>query len=78
LARTLRVLDEALDPGPYFFADRLTVCDFCLALQAVWPEIYPGAIDDYPNLRRLVERVSRRLAVRKVLAEHGDERAEAN
>lgn len=71
LGRTLQVLEAALDPGPYFFGDRLTVCDFCLVLQAVWPEIYPGTIGDYPNLKRLVERVSDRPAVRRVLAQHG-------
>ena len=77
LARTLQILDEALDPGPYFFADRLTLCDFCLALQAVWPEVYPGSIDDYPNVKRLVERVTERPAVRKVLALHGYDWAES-
>jgi glutathione S-transferase len=70
LDRTLQTLDEALDPGPYFFADRLTVCDFVLVLQAIWPEIYPGSIDDYRNLKRLVERVTERPAVERVLALH--------
>ena len=76
--RTLHVLDEALTPGPYFFADRLTVCDFCLVLQAVWPEIYPGSVNDYPNLERLVDRVTERPAVQRVLAQHLDARAEAH
>jgi glutathione S-transferase len=70
LRRTLQTLDEALDPGPYFFGDRLTVCDFCLALQAIWPEIYPGSIGDYPNVKRLVARVTGRSAVQRVLAKH--------
>ncbi len=71
LARLLKTLDEALDPGPYFFGDQLTIVDLCLVAQAVWPEIYPGSIGDYPNLRRLVERVSARPAVQRVLAQHG-------
>ncbi|MDX1575508.1 MAG: glutathione S-transferase family protein [Kiloniellales bacterium] len=75
LGRVLDILDEALDPGPYFFADRLTVCDFVLALQATWPEIYPGSIDDYRNVKRLVERVTERPSVRRVLAQHGLDRA---
>ena len=78
LRRTLQTLDEALDPGPYFFADRLTICDFGLAMQAIWPEIYPGPIDDYRNLKRLVERVTERPAVQRVLACHLQDRAEAN
>lgn len=76
LSRVLEVLDQALVPGPYFFADRLTVCDFVLAMQATWPEIYPGSIDDYPNLKRLVEAVTERPAVRRVLAQHGLDRTE--
>lgn len=71
LARVLKTLDAALDPGPCFFGEQLTVLDLCLVTQAVWPEIYPGSIDDYPNIRRLVERVSARPAVQRVLAQHG-------
>jgi len=78
LDRTLQTLDEALAPGPYFFANRLTVCDFCLAMQAIWPEIYPGSIDDYRNVKRLVERVTERPAVERVLARHLQDRAGAN
>lgn len=78
LDRTLRTLDEALDPGPYFFADRLTVCDLCLALQAVWPEIYPGSIDDYRNVKRLVARVTGRPAVQRVLTKHSINRDEVD
>ena len=71
LHRTLETLDAALAPGPYFFGDRLTVCDLCLAMQAVWDEIYPGTIDDYPQVKRLVARVTARPAVARVLAQHG-------
>lgn len=71
LARVLDVIEAALDPGPYLFADRLTVCDFVLAMQATWPEIYPRSIDDYPKLQRLVAAVTERPAVRRVLAQHG-------
>jgi glutathione S-transferase len=46
LGRVLDNLNEALEPGPYFFADRLTVCDFVLGMQATWPEVYPRSIDD--------------------------------
>ena len=78
LRRTLQTLDEALDPGPYFFADRLTVCDFGLAMQAIWPEIYPGSIDDHRNLKRLVDRVTERPAVQRVLTHHLQDRTEAS
>jgi glutathione S-transferase len=71
LGRVLEILDEALEPGPYFFADRLTVCDFVLGMQATWPEVYPRSIDDYPNLKRLVVKVTERPSVRRVLDQHG-------
>lgn len=67
LARVLEVIDDALDPGPYFFGDQLTVCDFCLAMQAVWPVIYPGSIADYPNIERHVAVVTGRASAAKVL-----------
>ena len=66
----LKTLDNALDPGPYFFGEQLTILDFCFALQAVWDEIFPGSIDDYPNIKRLVETMSARPSVRRVLGEH--------
>lgn len=75
LANVLDTLDAAITPGPYFFGDQLTICDLCLALQAIWPEIYACPLDDYPNLRRSVEMVVRRPAVAKVIAQHQDERA---
>jgi glutathione S-transferase len=71
LGRVLDNLNEALEPGPYFFADRLTVCDFVLGMQATWPEVYPRSIDDYPNLKRLVVKVTERPSVRRVLDQHG-------
>ncbi len=52
LAGVFDVLSDALDPGPYFFGDRLTVLDYLFGMQATWPEIYPDTIVDYPNLVR--------------------------
>ena len=64
------VLNEALDPGPYFFGDRLTVLDFLFGMQATWPEIYPRAIDTYPNLLRHQQTLLARPAVRRTLDIH--------
>lgn len=74
LGTVLGTLDAALAPGPYFFGEQVTVCDHCLALQAIWPEIYPRSLDDYPNLKRSLETVVQRPAVAKVIAQHRDER----
>ncbi len=70
LAKILATIDAALAPGPFFFGDRLTVCDICLATQAVWPEIYPGTIQDHPALKRAVDLVTARPAVARVLRRH--------
>ncbi len=75
LGTILDTLDRALSPGPYFFGDRLTVCDICLATQAIWSEIFPGTIDDHPHLKRSVERVTARPAVARVIARHREDRA---
>ena len=37
-----------------------------LTEQAVWPEIYPTAIEDYPRIDRLVTSLLQRPAVKKV------------
>ena len=70
LDKVLQVIDEALDPGPWFFGDRLTIVDFCFAMQAVWPQIYPGSIRDYPNIADMVDRFIDRPSARKVLIMH--------
>jgi len=70
LDKVLQVIDEALNPGPWFFGDRLTVVDFCFAMQAVWPQIYPGSIRDYPNISDMVDRFIARSSARKVLIVH--------
>lgn len=71
LAKVLGVIETALEPGPLFFGDKLTVCDYCLALQTVWPEVFATSIADYPNIARLTALVTNRPAVQKVLAMHG-------
>lgn len=74
LAKVLATIDDALDPGPFFLGEQMTVCDICLATQAVWPEIYPGSIADHPNLKRAVALVTACPAVARVLEAHGVDR----
>ena len=70
LSKVLATLHSALTAGPYFFGEIRTVLDYLLAMQAVWPEIYPGSIDDYPNIRRLVDTITQRPAVQRVISLH--------
>jgi glutathione S-transferase len=70
LERVLDVIEEALSPGPFFFGEDRTICDYVLAMQAVWPPIYPRSIDDYPNIKRLTKTITDREPVRKALIMH--------
>lgn len=78
LHKVLHVIDEALGSGPWFFGDRLTIVDFCFAMQAVWPQIYPGSIRDYPNINKMVDGFIARPSARKVLIAHEEAWAGAN
>ena len=70
LSKVLATLDATLTPGPFFFGETRTILDYLLVMQAVWPEIYPGSIDDYPNIRRLVDTITQRPAVQRVVSLH--------
>lgn len=78
LGKVLQVIDEALEPGPWFFGDRLTIVDCCFAMQAIWPQIYPVSIRDYPNISDMVDRFIARPSARKVLIVHEETWAGAN
>ena len=76
LDKVLLTLNDALRVGPYFFGDTPTVLDYLLVMQAVWPEIYPRDIDEYPNIRRLVDTITAREAVKRVVTLHESRRVE--
>jgi glutathione S-transferase len=78
LGRVLETIEQALQPGPYFFGDQRTICDYCLALQAIWPPIYPGSIADYPRIELLTNKITERPAVRRVLIMHEETWARAH
>jgi len=70
LDKVLQVIDTALSPGPWFLGETLTAVDFCFAMQAVWPEIYPDSISDYPNIARMVDRFLQRPSAQKIISLH--------
>jgi glutathione S-transferase len=72
LDRVLQIIDAALDAGPWFFGDQLTVVDFCFAMQAVWPEIYPDTMRNYRNIDRMVTRFTARPSAAAVLQTHNE------
>ncbi len=70
LAGVLDVLDQALAPGPYFCGDRITILDYLLAMQAIWPPVFAGSIDDYPNIARMTGLITARPSVKRVMIMH--------
>jgi len=65
-----KILDDALQDGPFFFGDELTILDFLLATQTIWKEIFPAGIDQYKNLHRHMKTITERPAVRSILKNH--------
>lgn len=74
LAKILTTLSDAIGDGPFFFGERITILDFLLALQAIWPEIYPGEMNDFPVIKRHVDRMLARPAVAKIYELHMSKR----
>ena len=77
LSKVLHTLEEALSDGPFFMGTQRTLLDYLLAMQALWPEIYPTTIADYPNIHRLVETMVSRPAVARVIKAHEAQRGES-
>ena len=65
-----RVIDDALDPGPYFLGDEYSICDMLFLMQAVWTENQPPDLGDYPNSVRMMRTAFDRPAVQRILAIH--------
>jgi glutathione S-transferase len=67
------IIDDALRPGPYFLAEKYSVCDMLFAMQALWTENQPADLSAYPNTVKLMEQVFKRPAARKILQAHSIE-----
>lgn len=65
-----RVIDNALDPGPYFLGDEYSICDMLFLMQAIWSENQPADLRQYPNSVRMMQTAFERPAVRRVIAIH--------
>jgi glutathione S-transferase len=68
-----RVIDNALDPGPWFLGEDYSICDMLFLMQAVWKENQPPALADYPNSVRMMQTAFARPAVQKILEIHAIE-----
>lgn len=68
LAEIWRILDDALDPGPWLLGRRFSACDIYLYMLSTWllPEHRP--ITEFPNAARCAELTAARPEVSRVFA----------
>ncbi len=70
LSHVLNVLDQALENGPFFFGEQITILDFLLSMQTIWKEIFPSNISDFKNLKRNLDVIQEKPAVKQILKYH--------
>lgn len=74
-AEIWRLLDAAVDPGPYLLGERFSACDHYLFMMATWLEgvnrDLDGPLVELPNVARFAERVRPRPAAQAMLRTHG-------
>lgn len=64
------VIEDALDPGPWFLGADYGICDMLFLMQAVWRENQPSPLSRYPNSVRMMKTAFARPAVRRILKLH--------
>jgi len=74
LTTVLDVIETLLSDGPYFCGQKRTILDYLFVMQAVWPEIFPGQVEDYPRIHHLISTLLPRPAVARVYKIHMDEK----
>lgn len=70
LETVLDTIEKALRDGPYFCGTKRSIVDYLFVMQAVWPEIFPTTAEDYPGIRRLMDLLLERPAVKRVYDLH--------
>jgi glutathione S-transferase len=58
LAEIWRILDDALDPGPWLLGNRFSACDIYLYMLSTWLADEHTPISAFPNVARCVDAVS--------------------
>ncbi len=71
LASTWAKIDVALDPGPYMLGERFSGCDIYVYMLTTWHPDGSGFLETCPNVARLVDLVTQRPAVRRMMQAHG-------
>lgn len=65
-----QVIENALDPGPWFLGAEYSICDMLFLMQAIWTENQPPDLSQYPNSIRMMQTAFSRPAVQRILAVH--------
>ncbi len=71
LASTWAKLDAALDPGPYLLGERFSGCDIYVYMLTTWHPDGNSFLESCAGVARLVELVTQRPAVRRMMKAHG-------
>lgn len=65
-----KIIEDALDPGPWFLGETYSICDVLFVMQAIWKENQPTDLSKLPNSVRLLKTAFKRPAVQRVVAIH--------
>ena len=65
-----QVIEDALDPGPWFLGAEYSICDMLFLMQAIWRENQPPDLSRYPNSVRMMKAAFTRPAVQRILEVH--------
>ena len=65
-----QVIEDALDPGPWFLGADYSICDILFLMQAIWKENQPANLAKFPNSIRMMQTAFTRPAVQRILAIH--------
>ena len=65
-----KIIEDSLNPGPWFLGKTYSICDVLFVMQAVWKENQPADFSKLPNSLRLLKTAFKRPAVQRVMAIH--------
>ena len=65
-----RIIDHALQSGPYFLGESYSICDMLFLMQAIWVENQPADLNNFPSAKRMMLDTLERPAVQRIFDIH--------
>jgi len=65
-----KIIEAALEPGPWFLGATYSICDILFVMQAIWKENQPSNLANHPNSMRMLRSAFERPAVQRVMRIH--------